>query len=91
MAKFHKKNEKRGPVTHKVFSDRGLRLERASSASQCSSLNYGQSVIVGQKSDGQDVVVKIGHKCPTCRFRVRGFNHAEGAHHKGMVNKRSRR
>ena len=90
MAKFQK-NEKRGPVPHKVLTDRGVYLEQRHTATQNSSIHHGKSAVIGQKDDGSDIVAKIGQKCPNCRFRVRGVNHAEGAHHRGMVHQGSRR
>lgn len=70
---------------HKVLSDRGLNLERANQAQQNSNINSGKVIVVGE-----DVRVEIGQQCPVCKKRVRGLNHAEGAHHKGTVNRRTR-
>ncbi len=91
VAKFNKDSGKGKPVPHKILSARGNHLIASQVASQCSSLSYGKSAVVGQNGDGEDIVVKIGQHCPKCRFRVRGMNHAEGAHHKGIVHKHSRR
>lgn len=35
--------------------------------------------------DGQNC--KIGTRCPVCNFRIRGPEHTNGAHHKGIVSK----
>lgn len=91
MAKFQKDSGKGKPVPHKILSDRGSRLIASHNASQCSSMNYGKGVVVGQNANEEDIVVKIGQPCSKCRFRVRGLNHAEGSHHKGIVHERSRR
>ncbi len=90
MAKFRGKPEKHGPVPHKVFTDRGLTLERINQSQQNTNINYGQSVVVDQDSEGRDISVKIGSKCPKCRKRVRGLNHADGDHHKGIIPKHTR-
>ena len=91
MAKNQKNTKKGKRVTHKVLSDRGLHLEKALRASENSNILHGRSVIVGQNDNGEDVIVKIGQKCPKCHKRVRGPNHAEGTHHKGIVIRRSHR
>ena len=85
MAKNQKKNEKRGPVKHKVLSDRGVHLEQRNIAATNSSILHGLPAIVGQDAEGKDIMVKIGQKCPKCNMRVRGFNHANGDHHRGTV------
>ena len=79
-----KENEKHGSVPHEILSDRGVRLEQAHQAQQNSNTNYNQRVIIGQLDDsGKDIRVPIGTKCPKCKKRVRGLNHANGAHHLG--------
>ncbi len=84
-------SKKRGPVPHKIFSDRGLRLEKAHTAQECSNIHYGKPVVIGQDEQGDDIRVNIGDVCPKCRKKVRGFNHEEGAHHRGTVKRHSRR
>lgn len=79
------KSHKRGPVEHKVLSDRGVHLEQRNNSMANSSINHGCPVVVGQDSGGKDISVKIGQKCPKCKMRVRGFKHAEGDHHRGTV------
>lgn len=86
MAKFQK-NTKRGPVPHRVLSDRGVHLEQMHQKQQYSNIRHGQSVVIYQNDNGDNVIVKIGQKCPKCNKRVRGPNHAQGAHHLGTVKK----
>lgn len=90
MAKFIKKTKK-GPVQHKVLSDRGVLLENAHLQGQGICVNRGQSAVIGEKEDGSPMTVDIGDSCPKCRMKVRGPNHAEGDHHNGRVKVRSRR
>lgn len=90
MAKFRGKQEKRGPVPHQVFTDRGLRLENANQSQQNTNINHGQSVVVDQDNDGDDILVKIGNRCPKCGKRVRGLNHASGDYHKGTFRRHTR-
>lgn len=90
MAKFRGKQEKRSLVPHKVFTDRGLILERTHQAQQNTNINHDQSVVVGQDNEGKDISVKIGSKCPICNKRVRGLNHVNGDHHKRTVPKHTR-
>ncbi len=91
MARSHDKKEKNGPVPHKILNDRGLRLERANLSRQPSNINHGKSIVVGQDGGGNDILAKIGSECPKCRKRIRGLNHAEGDHHKGIVPSHKRR
>ena len=86
MAKFTK-NIKKGPVPHKVLSDRGVLLEQASQRRHCSSIGFGQTAFVWTNPSGKEVPVKIGQECPKCKKRVRGFNHTEGAHHNGTASR----
>jgi len=85
---------KKGPVPHEI-SERGLYLERAQLAQQNSNIHHGEDVVVGQETaeDGntKDILVKVGNKCPSCHKRVRGPNHANGIHHRGLVRKHNRR
>lgn len=83
MANFNR--TKKGPVPHKVLSDRGVFLEQAHDRQQCSSIGFGQKVVVGQNDNGEDIVVTQGQKCPSCRMRVRGPDHVNGMHHRGTV------
>jgi hypothetical protein len=76
---------KKGPVEHKVLSDRGVHLEQCSFRQQCSSIGFGRKITVGQDGNGDDIVVTQGQKCPKCRMKVRGPNHAEGHHHRGIA------
>ncbi len=85
MSNHEKK--KGGTVPHKVLSDRGVFLEKAHQATASSSIHYGRSVVVCQNGCGDDIIVKIGQRCPSCRRRVRGPNHVNGAHHRGVVPK----
>ena len=77
-------NKKKGPVQHVVLSDRGVHLEQASQRQHQGSLGFGQPIIVGTNTDGENIIVNQGQKCPRCNKRVRGPNHAEGDHHKGI-------
>lgn len=81
---------KKTSVPHKVLSDHGVRLEEAHKRQHCGSIGYGQKVVIGQNNDGTDIIVKQGQRCPDCRKRVRGPNHADGMHHKGIVPKNAR-
>ena len=87
MAKFQ---NKRGPIPRKVFSDRGLHLEKSSIAQQNSNIHHGEKVLIGQDAQGQPMFVKVGEECPKCRKRVRGLNHVNGDHHRGIVSRRNR-
>ncbi|KKN91187.1 hypothetical protein LCGC14_0220530 [marine sediment metagenome] len=89
MTESNNKKRGHGPIVHKVFNDRGLHLERVHLDSLGSNLNHGRPVVIGQGENGEDISVKIGQKCPRCKMRVRGFNHANGAHHKGTVVRHS--
>ncbi len=82
-----KKKFEKKIVLDKVLNDRGDYLRKAHQAQQESNVRSGQPVVMGQNQDGEDILVKIGSKCPTCRKRVRGPNHAEGMHHRGVVPK----
>lgn len=86
MAKFTR-NTKKGPVPHKVLSERGIHLEQAHQRQQGINIHTGKTVVIGQNDNGEDITVQIGHRCPKCRKRVRGLNHAEGAHHNGGVTR----
>ncbi len=86
MAKFQKKTKK-GPVPHKVLSDRGVHLEQMHQKQQDSNIRHGQPVVIGQNDNGDNVIVNIGQKCPKCKRSVRGPNHANGEHHLGIVPK----
>ncbi len=90
MAKFIKKTKK-GPVPHKILSDRGVLLENAHLDGQGGSVNRGQSAVIGEKEDGSPITVAIGDSCPKCRMKVRGPNHAQGSHHNGKVKRHTRR
>ncbi len=90
MAKFIKKTHKK-PVPHKVLSDRGVLLENAHLNGQGTSVSRGQVAVIGEKEDGSPITVDIGDRCPKCRKRVRGPNHAEGSHHNGTVKRHTRR
>lgn len=78
---------KKAKVPHKVLNDHGVHLEKAHNRQHCSSIGYGQKVVIGQNSNGDDMFVTQGQCCPICRKRVRGPHHAEGMHHKGNVPK----
>ena len=90
MAKFIKKTKK-GPVPHKVLSDRGVLLENAHLSGQGNCLNRGQSAVIGENRDGGPITADIGDHCPKCGMKVRGLNHAQGIHHLGTVKRHSRR
>ena len=85
MAQFNRKNTKRGPLEHKVLSDRGVHLEQAHQRQGSSSLGFGQKIIIGENDNNEDIVVTQGQKCPKCKMRVRGPNHVDGTHHRGIV------
>lgn len=91
MTKLHSKPKNHGPVPHEILTDRGVMLERAHLAQHDSNIHYGQSVVVNQDGAGNDIAVKIGQKCPVCQKRVRGLNHIEGDHHKGISPGNKRR
>lgn len=88
MANFNK--NKKGPLEHKVLSDRGVHLEQTSLRQQCSSIGFGQKITVGQSDNGDDIIVTQGQKCPKCKKRVRGVNHVDGYHHRGIAATRGR-
>jgi len=71
-------------------SERGVWLIDANNNRQNSNIKHGKVVVVGQDNSGDDIKTKIGNQCPKCKFRVRGMNHANGAHHNGTVASRSR-
>lgn len=80
-----KKQSEKKLVLDKILSDRGEHLRQAHQAQQESNIHNDQPVVIGQNKDGEDIRIRIGSKCPTCRMRVRGPNHVEGAHHRGVV------
>lgn len=83
MAQIRK--TKKGPVPHKVLSDRGEHLDQAHQRQHRSNICAGETVVV----DG-DTRIEIGQQCPTCKRRVRGHNHVNGDHHKGTVKRHTR-
>ena len=92
MARSVNVRKKGVSVPHKILSDRGVRLEHAYQTGENSNINHGQTVVIERKEDGNHVIVKIGSKCPKCKMRVRGLNHVEGNHHRGITpQRRSRR
>lgn len=90
MAKTISKNEKRGPVPHKILSDRGVHLEQCRITSENSNLMHGMPAFSFMDNSGKSVSVLIGQQCPVCKKRVRGLNHENGDHHKGIPTKRGR-
>lgn len=82
-------SEKKKSVPHRVLSDRGVNLEQAHLRQQDSRVGSRTAVII-QDTIGNDISVALGQKCPVCKMRVRGKNHASGAHHRGTVKKCSR-
>lgn len=89
MAKFIK-NTKKGPVPHKVLSDRGVHLESSNRASENSNILHGRTAFMWADQGGKEIPVKVGQRCPKCKMRVRGINHESGAHHKGTVTRHRR-
>lgn len=87
-----RQESKKAPIPHKVFSDRGLRLEKAHKEQHNSNLNHDQTVVIDPDKDGtgEPVIVKIGQRCPKCGKRVRGPNHVKGDHHLRRVPKHTR-
>lgn len=83
------KPAKKGPVPHKILSDRGLHLSRCNETPTLNIL-HGQTAFMHPNSNGKDVSIRVGDKCPICRKKVRGLLHKDGNHHKGIVIKRSR-
>lgn len=71
---------KREPIPQKVISERGMQLEQAHQRQQGSNINAGMEVVITE-----DIRVKVGQRCPICKKRVRGLNHVNGNHHKGLV------
>lgn len=86
MAKFHKSSTKGKTVPHKILTERGEHLSKTHLASQGGSINRGQSIVIEN-----GVVVQIGEQCPKCRKRVRGLNHTDGNHHRGVAVDHRRR
>lgn len=82
MAKSTNRNEKRGPVPHKILSDRGVHLDKTHRMSQSNNINHGMTAFSFLKDNGDCVFVKVGEKCPICKKSVRGINHENGDHHK---------
>jgi len=74
------KHSKEDSAPHTIISERGMFLEQAHQRQQNSNVNTGMDVVITE-----DIRVKIGQRCPTCKRRVRGLNHVNGAHHRGMV------
>lgn len=79
--------EKRGLVPHKVLSDYGVHLEKGHRMSQESNINHGMPVFSFLNKEGKSITIKVGDKCPICKKRVRGLNHENGDHHKGLAVK----
>ena len=78
-------NDKRGSVPHKVLTDRGVHLEQANQRQQ------GSNIHTGKMADGgEGIRIQIGSRCPSCGKRVRGLNHVNGDHHRGIVKKHTR-
>ena len=80
----------RGPVPHKILSDRGIHLERCRIQAENSNLMHGMTAFSFLDDNNQSIEVKIGQKCPICKNRVRGLNHENGDHHKGISIRRGR-
>lgn len=68
---------------NKIVSERGTQLETAHQLQHESNINHGKIVLI--ESKGTTFKIPIGTKCPVCKFRVRGLNHVEGAHHRNVV------
>ena len=82
----NRRETKTGPVPHSVLSDRGVHLEQAHLRHENSDILDGVSVRITD-----DITVKVVETCPVCKKKVRGINHAEGIHHRGVVKRRTRR
>lgn len=81
-----RKNAKKSPVPHNVLSDRGVHLEQAHQRHQGSNILAGTVVKISEK-----VSVKVGEICPVCKKKVRGIDHVNGIHHRGLVKRHTRR
>lgn len=66
------------------LTPRGEMLYEAHGRQQGTSLRYGETVIVGEDDNGDDIKITIGTRC-SCGYRIRGIHHLKGAHHKKIV------
>lgn len=90
MAK-HSGQNKKGPVPHKVLSDRGVFLEQRHNVSENSNIHHGATAFSFLNDSGQLINVKVGQQCPVCKKRVRGIKHEDGDHHKGISSSQKTR